>query len=194
MKLPQLKQINKLYFGYEDIANALAISPASARVAASRYERQGYIVRAKRNMYLLADRWESLEIEDMFSVANLIQTPSYVSLMTAMSYYELTTQAQQGFIESLAIRRTKEVEVRAVVFNYTKVNKDLYFGFSRRRGFFIASPEKAFVDALYLKSLGRYSFDVSSIDFSRFSAPRLNDIMNRFPKRVGLQYERLGKT
>ena len=37
MKYIELKKIEKLCFGYEDISRALGISPASAKVTASRY-------------------------------------------------------------------------------------------------------------------------------------------------------------
>lgn len=55
MKIGELNSITQLYFGYEDIARALKISPASARVSASRYVRLGLLLRLKRNTYLLRE-------------------------------------------------------------------------------------------------------------------------------------------
>lgn len=111
MKFLQLQNISKLYFGHEEIARALGITSNSAKVTASRYVKQGLLVRLKRNLYILKEKWFNLDREQKFVIANLIQTPSYVSLMTALDYYEITTQMQRDFIESIALKRTKGVEI-----------------------------------------------------------------------------------
>ncbi|MBN2001693.1 hypothetical protein JW935_29400 [candidate division KSB1 bacterium] len=126
----------------------------------------------------------ALEREEKFQLANIIQVPSYVSLMSALSYYEMTTQVQREFIESIALKRTKAVTVEQTVFNFTKINKLLFFDFARKRGFFIASPEKAFLDAMYLMSLGRYSMDLSSIDFDKFDFLKVRQLILAFPEKT----------
>jgi len=197
MKALDLRKIDKPYFGYEDIARVLNISPNSAKVAASRYVKAGILIRIKRNLYVLFENWAIMSLEQKFTIANLIQVPSYISLMTALSYYEITTQLQQDYIESVGIRRTKDTTIEKTVFRYTKIKPELYFGFKRMRGFFIAEPEKAFVDALYLQSLGRRSIDTSSLDLDKLDWPRILEISKSFPKRTRRQvkrYERFGKT
>ena len=64
------------------------------------------------------------------------------------------------------------------------LSQDLYFGFQRQNGFFIASPEKAFGDAVYLRSLGRYKFDMTSIDPDRFDRARMKEVLGKFPERT----------
>jgi len=181
MKALELRKIEKLYFGYEDIAKILNISKDSARVVASRYVKAGVLVRIKRNLYMLYEKWIAATTEQTFEVANLIEVPSYVSLMTALSYYEVTTQIQQKFIESIAIKRTKEVEIQGTKFCYSKIKSSLYFGFMRKRGFFIAEPEKAFLDLLYFKSLGRRSVDFSSIDYARLNWSKIRQFVDLYP-------------
>lgn len=180
----KLNKITKLCFGYEEIAKTLGISLASARVSANRYAKNGLLIRLKRNFYVLANRWNSFSQEEKFSLANLMQVPSYVSLMTALGFYEITTQIQRDFIESISIKRTKKFEAGNSIFNYVKINKNLYSDFSRDKGFFIATAEKAFLDAVYLKSLNRYNFDLSSIDFSRLEAAKVRALSRKFPKKV----------
>ncbi|MFC1480036.1 hypothetical protein ACFL5Y_01155 [Candidatus Omnitrophota bacterium] len=189
MKYAELKKIKKLYFGYEEISKVLGITLQSSKVTANRYVKQGFLVRIKRNLYVLKERWEALGKEEMFALSNLAQVPSYISLMTAMEYYEVTTQMQRNFIESVAIKRTKEIEIEKTVFNYSKINKKLYFGFSKEKGFFIASPEKAFLDALYLMSLKRYSFDLTSIDFGKLDISEMKTMAKRFPKKTQMILE-----
>jgi len=184
MKLTQLGSIKKLYFGYEDVAKALAINPDSARVTVSRYVSQGLLVRVKRNIYVLREKWNAASREEKLQLANLGQVPSYISLMTALDYYEITTQMQREFIESVAVKRTKEIQLPRSVFRYTRINNPLYFGFSKHDGFFIATPEKAFLDAVYLMSLGRYHLDVASIDGSKIKQKEIKRMISAFPLKT----------
>ena len=133
---------------------------------------------------MLKEKWKTIEKEQKFILANLVQVPSYISLMTALDYYEITTQVQRNFIESVAVKRTKEIEIEGTIFNYTKVNKSFYSGFSREREFFIATPEKAFMDAVYLRSLGRYNFDLASIDSNKLNMDEMVRLANQFPRKT----------
>ena len=181
MKTTELSKLNRLYFGYEDLARVLGISQASARVTASRYVRQGLLLRVKRNLYVLRERLNAAGREELFLLANLGQTPSYVSLATALDYYEITTQVQQGFIESIAIKRTREISLNGTVYQYTRINNSLYFGFEKQKGFFVATPEKAFLDAMYLASFGRYALDLASIDAGKLDRNKLKQMGKIFP-------------
>ncbi len=184
MKLAELSRINKFYFGYEDVAKALGISLASARVTASRYVKQGLLVRLKRNMYVLRGKWNTAGREEKFLLANLRQVPSYISLATALDYYEITTQVQRDFIESIAVRRTQEIRLNGTIFRYTRVSSNLYFGFNRHKGFFMATPEKALVDSVYLMSFGRYDLDLSSIDVKKIKRDEVRKISRTFPLKT----------
>ena len=184
MNYTKLKDIKKVYFGYDEISKTLGIRAESAKVSANRYVRQGILLRVKRNIYILRDRWDGMMREERFAIANITQVPSYVSLMTALDYYEITTQAQRDFIESVAVKRTKVVNISDTVLNFTKVGKGLYFGFVKEKDFFIATPEKAFLDAMYLMSLKRYSFDLSSIERDKLDMAKIKAIAGKFPKRT----------
>lgn len=184
MKLNELRNIQKLYFGYEELAGALGISPASARVAASRYVRQGLLIRVKRNLYILRETWEKAGRQERFLIANMGQVPSYISLLTALDYYEITTQVQRNFFESIAVTRTKEIRIDQTIFTYTRINEELYFGFGREKGFFIASPEKALLDAFYLMSYGRYSLDLSAVNADRLDLDQIAARSTRFPLKT----------
>ena len=184
MKTLRLKNLQKLYFNLNDFSRALNISLPSAKVMASRYVKAGLLIRLKRDLYILSERWPYTTLEEKFQFAGLIQTPSYVSLMTALSYYEISTQIQQNFIESIAQKRTKQVVIKETVFNYSKIKPQLYFGFIKKETFFIAEPEKALLDALYLMSLNRYTLDISSIDFSKLDRDKIESFLKQFPPIV----------
>jgi len=184
MNTQRMRKIKNLYFGYEEIARVLGITYGSARVTASRYVKQGLLVRVKRNLYVLRERWDNMDEESFFVIANIAQVPSYISLMTALDYYGVTTQMQRNFTESVAIKRTREIQADDRIFAYSKVRRELYFGFVKERGFFIASPEKALADALYLKSVAAYNFDTTSISTGRLNRKSLQRVCGFFPKNT----------
>ena len=104
--------------------------------------------------------------------------------MTALSYHGLTTQVQRGFFESISVKRTRKFEVGQFAFHYVKIRSDLYKGFERVEDVFIALPEKALLDSFYLASIGRYSFDVASLDLTKVSGEVLENLSLPFPPRV----------
>lgn len=181
MKYSKINRLDKPYFNCGDISRTFGISPASGRVTAARMVKAGEIIRLKRNYYILSQRWNSASLEDRFALANLLQVPSYISLLTALSYYEITTQVQPGFIESVGLHRTKLIDIQGNAFNYSKINKMLYFGFVKLKGFFIAGPEKAFLDALYLKSLKKYNFDLTSLDLGKLDLDKIKRLSVQYP-------------
>ena len=184
MKIIELKKIKKLYFGFEDIARALGISLASAKVTASRYTRQGILLRLKRNMYVLRDVWDVASRGEKLLLANMGQVPSYISLMTALDYYEITTQVQRDFYESVVLKRSKELHMNGSIFRYVKIAGNLYNAFKKERNIFIATPEKALLDAFYLMSYGRYNLDLSSLDQTKLDLKEIERLSRQFPLKT----------
>jgi len=192
MKLKELNKIKKLYFGYEEIAKVFGISGSSAKVTASRYVGQGLLLRIKKNVYVRREAWNAAGIEEKFLFANLGQVPSYISLITALEYYDATTQVLRDFFESVAIKRTKEINLNGSVFRYTKVNSSLYFGFKKEKNFFIATPEKALLDACYLMSYGRYSLDISALDATKLDGDEIKRLSTEFPLKTRNMLKKYG--
>lgn len=192
MNLIKLKKIKTFCFGYEDISRVLGISAASAKVTASRYTRQGILLRMKKNMYVLREAWNAAGREDKFLLANMGQVPSYISLMTALDYYEVTTQVQRDFFESVAVKRSKEITMDGSVFRYVKLAANLYNAFEKEKGVFIATPEKALLDAFYLMSYGRYSLDLSSLDAAKLDRRKIERLSRKFPLKTKNMLKKYG--
>lgn len=143
-------------------------------------------------MYVLKEAWHAAGQENIFLIANMGQVPSYISLMTALEYYEITTQVQRDFFESVAIKRTKEIHIEKCVFRYIKIRAELYNGFKKEKGFFIATPEKALLDAFYLMSYGRYSLDVAALDATKLNMKELVRLSRPFPLKTKTLLKRYG--
>lgn len=185
MRYLELKKLkDKLYFNVADLSELLSVTPASARVLCSRYVKKGLFVRLKNNFYVLDEKWDVFDREDFLKIANFLQVPSYISFMTALSLYEVTTQIQRNFYESVSLKRSKRLNVRGVILNYYKFKREYYFDFIKKEGIFIATKEKAFVDSVYLYSLGRYKLDFDSLDIGKLDKNKIKDIIRVFPNRT----------
>ncbi|MDO9547780.1 MAG: hypothetical protein Q7J65_02305 [Candidatus Marinimicrobia bacterium] len=171
-------------FTIRDVAQALGISIASARVLCSRYSKSGQIIRIRNNFYILTERWNYLTQWEQFLIANRIQVPSYISLATAINYYELSEQIYRGNIESIAQKRSIEYPVRGLRFIYRLIKAEYYRGFILREGVFIAEPEKALADVIYYASIGRYAFDFSALNWRRLDRSHLLEWLSVYPPKT----------
>ena len=181
----------KPYFTLGDVAQNFGLQPASARVLCSRYVRQGLLVRFKNNIHTTAWKWEGLTRQDLFKIANVLQVPSYISLMTALAYYDVTTQAQNNYQESVCLKRSIAYNVRESVFSYVKLQSRYYGDFIKKDGVFIATKEKAFLDAAYLFSFGKYKFDVDSLDMKKLELKKLKSLLKVYPEKTKETVKRL---
>ncbi len=192
MRYQQIADSKYTFFASADVAERLAIKPQSAVVLCNRYVKSGLMIRMKRDLYVLTEKWRYLKPGDFFLAANRLQVPSYLSLTTALSFYRITTQVQQAYFELIALKQN-QYDIQGTIFRYFKIKKDLYFGFVRQDGIFIATPEKALWDAVYLQSLGRYALDVAALDLNKIKKAILDDMASSFPEQaVGLM-EKLWK-
>jgi len=185
---------DKPFFTAADVASAFGIKPESAWVTCSRYVKDGIFVRLKNNFYILAESRRNISRDGLLRLANYLQVPSYISFMTALSYYEVTTQVQRDFVESAATRRSVRFNTAGAEFDFYKLDKRCYFGFEKKDGIFIATKEKAFVDAMYLYSFGKYSIDTASLDTGKLDINKIRRILKMFPGKTAEAAERICKT
>jgi predicted transcriptional regulator of viral defense system len=177
MRTIELNNSTKTILSIEDISILLSISRESAKVTANRYVQSKQLIRLKRNFYITPNKLERLKEEDYFKIANMLQVPSYVSLMSALSYYNISTQQMQEIIESIALKRTRNITIENAEFKFLLIKKNLYTNFILEKQFFIATPEKALVDTIYLTSLGKYNCDFDAIDFNKLDKQKINQII-----------------
>ncbi|MGC9364442.1 MAG: type IV toxin-antitoxin system AbiEi family antitoxin domain-containing protein [Fidelibacterota bacterium] len=173
-----------IVFTVDELARKLGINQSSARVLCSRYYKSGKILRIRNNLYIIKERWQYLGMEDRLRIANRIQVPSYISLSSAVDYYELSTQMYRSRIESIAQKRSIEYMLGSSVFSFHLIKSDYYKGFTLKNGLFIAEPEKAMADIIYLVSLNRYSFDFSAVEWKRMDRKKLGTWLDLFPQKT----------
>jgi predicted transcriptional regulator of viral defense system len=154
------------------------ITRESAKTTASRLVERGILIRLRRDLYVLVNRKYSL-----FSLANAIYQPSVISLETALNYWGLIVQVPQ-IIFSVGLE-THQCVVDNATFVYRRIDPFLFrFGQVRAEDFYIAGPEKALLDTLYMKSKGLVELLPEDVDMAKLDGERLNEYSQLFPETV----------
>lgn len=183
----QLKRHNLEVFTTQEFINILGVSRAVASVKLTRYKQAGYLISPRRSVYYLAG-----EVEDKYKIANKIYTPSYISLDSALSKYDLIPETVYA-ITSITTKATREFTDDQTVYRYYRIKKEAFTGYHKEGDTLWADPEKALVDYLYFVSQGKRELNdrlqIGKIDkrkvifYARFFHNKnLNNIINRIFK------------
>ena len=117
------------------------------------WQKKGYIKKLSRLSYIFSDR-NINEAENNF-IANKLLEPSYISLESALRYYNLIPEVV-FLTTSVTTRKTKLLKTPIGDFQYRKVKEKLFFGYkiinTGQIAYKIADPEKALLDFLYFRS------------------------------------------
>jgi len=118
-----------------------------------RWQKKGYLIKLRNKHYLLSEKKVSETL--LFQIANKLYDPSYVSLETAFSFYNLIPEGV-FMIQSISTRKTNRFENAVGTFSYHNLKNQLFFGYhllqSGEMTFKMATLEKAILDFLYLRS------------------------------------------
>ena len=168
--------IEKIILQYGRIVNIKSLmsvfqeeySKASAHNRINMLANAGWFRRMKRGLYLVIDSLSARSGIDisLLSIANVLVNDSYVSLSHALNYYQLFDQYSTTAV-SVSLRESRKYLLDDFIFKYSKVKKELYFGFTEKiingKKVRLAEVEKALIDYLYLDK----SFASASLIFEK---------------------------
>lgn len=158
--LDTLLRSSKTVFSTKDIALLWGeTNETAARMRLSYYVKTGGLVRLHRGLYAKDANY------DTFELATKMYTPSYVSFETVLARAGVVFQYYDRiFIASYVAR---EVVVAGVKFAYRRMRDSVLtnpLGLEAKDNYHIASPERAFLDVVYLNK--DYHFDnLSSLNW-----------------------------
>ncbi len=117
-------------------------------LVANRLLKHGYIRRIGRNRFYI-------DGTDIFTVASNIIEPSYIGISSAFLYYNMVTQLYNT-IYVISSKRHKDVDIMGYRIKFITLKNTRIFGYHIDRNTYvsISDPEKAIVDAVYLKNPG----------------------------------------
>jgi predicted transcriptional regulator of viral defense system len=114
----QLKLHNLEVFTTQEFINVFGISRGVASVKLTRYKQAGYLISPRRSVYYLAG-----EVEDKYKIANKAYIPSYISLDSALSKYDLIPETVYT-ITSITTKATREFTDDQTVYRYYRIKKE----------------------------------------------------------------------
>jgi len=151
-----------------------------------RWQSKGYILRLRNRWYVFndADSHENIE----WLAANLIYAPSYISLHTALSWYNLIPEMIVS-TTSVSTRKTNKFSTPLGNFYYHRIRPELFgFGYvlenmdataketRNSRKIMVATPQKAILDFFYINNF--YSSEKDMEDL-RLNYTELVKIVNK---------------
>lgn len=119
--------------------------------------------------YLNQVKKEGLLLNYFKQLANILRQPSYISLETALSYYNLIPESTFN-ITSITLKSTRVYKNTLAIFIYRNIKRELFFGFNLIDNFQIASKAKALFDYLYLKKFN----DINQTEYFLKQESRIN--------------------
>jgi len=132
-------------------------NPREIRRQLSRWRQAGKIYQLRRGLYCLAPPFQKVKPHP-FLVANRMIPASYVSLQSALAYYSMIPE-HVPVTTSVTTSRSAHWETPLGVFDFRHIQVDFFYGyrlldFAEKQQAFIATPEKALLDLVYLEPEG----------------------------------------
>ena len=132
-------------------------NPKDIRRQLSRWRHAGKIIQLRRGLYCLAPPFQKVKPHP-FLVANRMVPASYVSLQSALANYGMIPE-YVPVTTSVTTRRPDRWETPLGIFDFRHIQIDFFTGYQRvdlgeKQQAFIATPEKALLDLVYLEPGG----------------------------------------
>lgn len=172
----QLQTLDRGFFTTADLEKITGLKRDSLKVALNRLAKQEILTRLKRGVYQL-----SLNAVDVKRIANQLYYPSYLSFESALSTYGILSQIP--YTQTFATnRKSKKMTIWSTEAEYTQLKTDLFFGYKFDKGIYIAEPEKALLDELYMISRGKRTISINELNLEDINRDRLKEYAVKFPK------------
>ncbi len=161
-------------------------SAGDVRRQLDRWVKSGRLLQLRRGIYAVAFPYQT-DAPHPFLAANHLRRPSYVSMQSALSHYGMIPEFVP-VTTSITTGRPEELETPLGRFVFRHVKKAAFFGYmqteiSRGQEVFLASPEKALLDLIYLTPASDSSAFLEELRFepaAHFDWHKLRTYAERF--------------
>lgn len=174
----RLESIGKTYFTLQELKKFYKNKRASLKNLLTRWSKEEIIFPLGNGYYCF-----DIDKLDYLNLACNFVKPVYISFEYALNYYGIIEQISQ-VITLAAVTRHKYIYAGPYVYEYTKIKKELFFGYEKFDNYYIALPEKALLDSVYLLSRNKRLIDFKSLNHKKINKDRLYQYARKFPKYV----------
>jgi len=171
-----LDKVKKI--GVFSMADIEILFPAMDKRRLFEWKKKGYILKIRNEWYCLPEFLE--EPYSSWIIANLVHNPSYISLESALNFYNLIPEGVY-MTTSVTTKRPIRMAMAGHNYSYSSIRTELFYGYNLievtryKRKIRIADFEKTILDFLYFRS--RYN-TIRTISELRFNEPVLRENLN----------------
>ena len=163
------------------------VKPAAVRLQLSRWVADGKIYQLRRGLYALAPPYNKIKPHP-FLIANRLKGASYVSCQSALAHYGMIPETTPVTV-SVTSSRQARWQTPLGDFEFHHVRQALLTGYrlldlGGGQGAFVASPEKALLDLIYLQAGGDSQAHLQEL--------RLQNLERLDPAKLEQQAEHFG--
>jgi len=180
-----LERINKPFYSIADIEKITGVSRKSIYVTLNRLVEKGILERIGTGIYRLFTAKVSVE-----KIAGSLYMPNYLSFESALSRYGILNLVPYTLTFATS-RKTKRSVIEGRDVEFRQVKKDLFWGYQMQGGIYVARPEKAFLDLVYLASRGIASIDLDEINLKKLSMTTVKEFSKRYPEYTRVYLNKL---
>jgi len=170
-----LERLNKPFYSIADLEKITGLSRESLYVKLRRLVNSGILERIVPGVYRLFTSRVSAE-----KIAAALYMPNYLSIESSLSRYGVLNLVPYT-ITFATTRKTKRITLLGRDIEYRQIKKELFWGYEMKGGIYVAKPEKAFLDLVYLASKGIASLDLDELDTKKLSSKKVKEFSRKFP-------------
>jgi len=173
--LKSLERLNKTFYSIMDLEKITGLSRNSLYVVVKRLADRGVLEKIGKGIYRPFTAKPSIE-----KIAASLYMPNYLSFESVLSRYGVFNLVPYT-LTFATTRKTKRLTVEGRDIEFRQIKKELFWGYEIQGGTYVAKPEKAFLDLVYIASRGIASIDVDELDTKKLSMATVKELSKRFP-------------
>ncbi|MBQ8645219.1 MAG: hypothetical protein IJ476_02475 [Bacteroidales bacterium] len=159
-------------------------------------EKNGYIIRLKRGLYVVNPEYSGKMLSSEL-IANHLYAPSYISMSTALRYYGLIPEAVYTH-QSMTVKHSRSFQTPIGIYNYKYIDREAFPVGVRsihmgEYAFLIASPEKALCDLIANSSKVNLRFLKDVENYLKHDIRMDMDEFYKFDATIFEEYIKVGK-
>jgi predicted transcriptional regulator of viral defense system len=164
------------------------VVPAYLQKQLTLWVKSGKLIQLRRGLYTLPEPYRKTDPHP-FTIANQLVTPSYISLQSALAYYNLIPEDAPNITSVTSRKRTGVVSTPLGNFTYHSIKTAMFTGFhlqevSHSQNVFLARPEKALLDLIYLTPDGENPAFLKTLRLQNLNTLDF-DWLQTFTKKLG---------
>ena len=173
--IKSIDRLNKPFYSITDLEKITGLYRKSLYVTVHRLVDKGILERIGKGIYRSFTAKPSIE-----KIAASLYMPNYLSFESALSRCGVLNLVPYTLTFATS-RKTKRLTVEGRDIEFRQIKKDLFWGYEIQGGIYVAKPEKAFLDLVYMASRGIASLDVDELDTKKLPMAIVKELAKKFP-------------